>query len=149
MLPLLYSILTVEFLLHGAAPLSVLCHGSTMQQDTMQWRCPVRVRVGTPCMLPVLHITLAFQRFAELSWTPQLYGWPAFLIARIGDLKLQNVSCSGTEHTGYRRGLQVVITLFHHSDWMRVRHVTAGHHHKPQLVLLVTLEPHAMQCPGH
>lgn len=49
---------------------------------------------------------------------------------------------------GYRRGRQVGVTLFHHSDWMRDRHVTASHHHKPQLVLLVTLEPHAMPCSG-
>lgn len=40
----------------------------------------------------------------------------------------------------YRRGLQVGVTLFHHSDWMRDRHVT-GSHHRPQLVLLVMLEP--------
>lgn len=41
-----------------------------------------------------------------------------------------------------------MVTLFHHSDWVRARHVTAGRHHKPQLVLLVTLEPHAMPCSG-
>lgn len=31
---------------------------------------------------------------------------------------------------------------------MRDRHVTATHHHKPQLAFLVTLEPHTMPCSG-